>query len=1270
MNKGLLLSLLLIIFGCTAMAQSLTKKELLLAASKNMDMESRRDFSDAIIKAKDKGWALSYKSGNKSSAYLMGIDAFGQPIYYISYADPVNAITINTNKLWPGGSTNLNLNGSSDSLTNKLGIWDEGLPRKTHREYVGRIYIKDSSASTNDHSTHVMGTMMSTGINALAKGMAYGIKSAFAYDWNNDASEMAAAAANGLYASNHSYGTVCGWDYNTDSSRWEYNGKYNEKEDYRFGLYDNQAQRYDSISYNAPNYLIVKSAGNSRSSNGPTKNASGVWLNNDSTYWRRNESGKWYNAGVRPDSLSSNNSYETLAADVNAKNILTIGAVYGIGAGYTRKEDVIMPSFSCWGPTDDGRIKPDLVTDGVNVYSTISTNDSSYGYLNGTSMATPSATGTAILLQELSQKKQLKPLRSATIKALLIHTASEAGLNPGPDYKFGWGLLNASEAGNTLNTALTNNNSSSSTDLVYENILQNGETKTFTLIASGKKPLKATLVWTDIKGSVNNLLNDASSKLINDLDLKISNGITTTASWVLNPTIPEAAASKGNNKVDNVEKVEMDTTLVGNTYTITVSHKNTLDRGQQAYSLVISGAGGAAYCTSTATSNAGTRIDSISLNNIQYQNKTVNQYIDNTKAIINGEPGGTLPYFIRTASADATNNARFIKIFIDYNNNSVFDSTELVATSGSLTNGDYTGSINLPSSLSIGSYYKLRVVVSETNAAANVTACGNYTAGETQDYSIKINNISNDLQISEITSPNSSTCNKDVQYVTVKISNNGGNNQSNFPVTLSVTKNGVNINTLNENFTGTLAGLDNMYFTFQKPIALEGGATYNITATVNLSTDLFKSNNSLSNTFSIVSNSNKPVGTVGLCNTNLQLNVSNPLPNANYFWYDSSSSVNPVASGINVSLSSNATNLKLTQGYQGFVGPTNNTTLGPNGGYNNFTGNFTKFSTTGPLTIETAKIYTGYPGKIKITLASFGGWINDSVYTRSLVQDITLNTMASSPVINAPTGNGATPFIEGDTGRVYYLNLNVPKAGEYILVVECVDKVTIFRNNGLGTNTYPIGPGKVFSYSGNSVTASAGNFQNFYYFFYNTQISTNECLSPSTNINTSVISKPVISQNSDSTLSSSVGSKYQWYMFDSLLTNETNQTLKATKNALYKVNTTVNGCSLLSDPKLILITAIDEAPVSEIGLRIRSLDYTQNLIKGNSFFIEFSHVQTQDISLDLLNAMGERVFHKENLINQQAPQRIDINNLNTGMYFVKIYTNKKVYVQKVYLTNN
>ena len=72
----------------------------------------------------------------------------------------------------------------------------------------------------------------------------------------------------------------------------------------------------------------------------------------------------------------------------------------------------------------------------------------------------------------------------------------------------------------------------------------------------------------------------------------------------------------------------------------------------------------------------------------------------------------------------------------------------------------------------------------------------------------------------------------------------------------------------------------------------------------------------------------------------------------------------------------------------------------------------------------------------------------------------------------------------------------------------------------------------------------------------------------------------------------------------------------------------------------------------------------------NSFFVQFSNIQTQNISLDLLNAMGESVFHKENLVNQRSPQRISINNLNAGVYFVKIYANKKVYIQRVFISNN
>lgn len=41
-------------------------------------------------------------------------------------------------------------------------------------------------------------------------------------------------------------------------------------------------------------------------------------------------------------------------------------------------------------------------------------------------------------------------MKSSTLKALAIATANEAGNADGPDYKSGWGLLNAHKAALTI----------------------------------------------------------------------------------------------------------------------------------------------------------------------------------------------------------------------------------------------------------------------------------------------------------------------------------------------------------------------------------------------------------------------------------------------------------------------------------------------------------------------------------------------------------------------------------------------------------------------------------------------------------------------------------------------------------------------------------------------------------------------------------------------------------------------------------------------------
>jgi hypothetical protein len=1242
-------------------AQSETKSNVLNNSARAFESASRASFSEAVIKSKERGWPLQYKSRNNQTVNLVGIDLFGQPIYLTTYQDPVQAITVNTNQLWNGGTSGFNLNGSTDSITNRIGVWDEGSPRTTHVELSGKITVKDNSTKVSDHPTHVAGIIMGKGYNPLAKGMSYGIKGAYAYDWNNDASEMAAAAANGLLISNHSYGTVCGWDYNTDSTRWEYNGRWNEKEDYKFGLYNESAQLYDSIAYNAPYYLIVKSAGNNRSNNGPAVGQ---------PYWRRDQNGKLYNAGNRPDSLSSNNSYDILPTDANAKNILTVGAISPIGAGYLKAADATMTTFSSWGPTDDGRIKPDIVSDGLSVYSSISTNDSSYAYLSGTSMAAPGVAGSLLLLQELSQRlSPNKFIKASTIKALAIHTANEAGANPGPDYKFGWGVLNDIEAANVLNNALTNSNNTSSVDLVYENVLQSGQTYNLNVIASGSKPLKATIVWTDVKGSPSNTLNDTTHQLVNDLDLVIKKGSAIYYPWTLNRLVPDNPAVRGINSIDNVEKVELDSTLIGNTYTISVNHKGTLTRGQQAYSLIVSGTGGAVYCPSTAATNAGTRMDSISFNNIQFSNTTTNQYIDNTNLFINGEPSGNIPIFIKLGSADATNNSRFVKIFIDLNNNGIFESSETVLTSTALTSGNFSATISLPSSLAVGKLLKFRVVAMETNSSDNVNACGTYSIGETQDYTLKINSASNDLQVSDIINPTAGVCKRSVQYVTIKLVNNGSTNQSNIPLSLVVKKGTTTVLSVNEIFTGRLNGLENMTYTFQKPIPIDANSAYSITASANINNDQQPNNNSITSTIVSAADITAPLGSAVICNGVMRLNVANPATGTNYFWYDSSALYNPIALGSSVSASTSSSKIYVAQGYQTILPPYTNTALTGGGGYNTYSGNFMKINATQALTLETTKIYSSYPGKVDFILGTLGTVNTDGTFTYYPIQTASLNIPASSP---SPTP-GASSFVAGDTGRIYALNLNIPQAGDYIIISKC-DSASIFRNNGAPDLTYPLGPNKIVSFTGNSATPSTAspniNFQNYFYFFYNMQVKSTDCISAATLINVTSNNKPTITQSGDS-LISSAGSGYQWYMNDSLISGATNQSYKPLRNAMYKVATiTIAGdCQNVSDNKLILVTDIAEASAKEISLKITSDDYVENIIKGNSFYIQFSNIQTQKISLEIINSMGNKVFQKENLLNQQAPQHIAIESLTTGIYFVKIYANNKVYVQRVFITN-
>src|SRR5699024_5201258 len=213
--------------------------------------------------------------------------------------------------------------------------------------------------------------------------------------------------------------------------------------------------------------------------------------------------------------------------------------------------------------------------DGVGVFSSVAhdasgnVSNDSYSSYQGTSMAAPSVAGGILLLQELSADLNNGDfLRSATIRALIIETAKETGLNDGPDARFGWGLMDVGAAAQLM---IDDDNAAGS---FYDELdLSQGDTYTKEVKANGDD-LKVTIAWTDPAGDVQNNGSKASV-LVNDLDLRIKDSQGNTYyPWRLHPFNNNSAAlNDGDNEVDNVEQVLIPNATDGEHYTIEVTHK-------------------------------------------------------------------------------------------------------------------------------------------------------------------------------------------------------------------------------------------------------------------------------------------------------------------------------------------------------------------------------------------------------------------------------------------------------------------------------------------------------------------------------------------------------------------------------------------------------------------------------------------------------------------------------------------------------------------------
>ena len=243
----------------------------------------------------------------------------------------------------------------------------------------------------------------------------------------------------------------------------------------------------------------------------------------------------------------SNEGFGTVSAEGSAKNVITVGASEnvrqsgtdgcGVGnAGADRARDII--DFSSRGPTDDGRLKPDLVAPGTHVTGAAPqhpgyddaevcdrffTGTTWYSLVSGTSQAAPQVSGAAALVRDWYRRTQVgEPAPSpALTKALLVNTATDlAGgdsgkggtiaAGPGPDQ--GWGRVNV---GNAFDSTAREYRDQLAADILGTT----GQSRVRAYsVPDPSRPVKVTLAWTDAPGPT------TGNPVVNNLDLVVDAG--------------------------------------------------------------------------------------------------------------------------------------------------------------------------------------------------------------------------------------------------------------------------------------------------------------------------------------------------------------------------------------------------------------------------------------------------------------------------------------------------------------------------------------------------------------------------------------------------------------------------------------------------------------------------------------------------------------------------------------------------------------------------
>lgn len=430
-----------------------------------------------------------------------------------------------------------NLDGSGVTVM----VYDAGTARSTHTDFGGRLTVRDASGLIN-HATHVSGSIGGSGAasGGTFRGMApgatlesYGFEDngigIFLFTDPGDFEDDYGDAINlrGAVLANNSIGT------NTETNGFMCAFQ---------GAYGVMCSLIDGVV---------------RGSLGSPMRV--VWANGNERQ------------GSRCD-IEGHGDYYSTAPPSTAKNHITVGAL--------NSNDDSMTSFSSWGPTDDGRLKPDISAPGCQaggdggVTSTSSAGDNSYSVACGTSMASPTVCGLSALLIEdwRAQFGSPDPLNS-TLKILLAHTAFDRG-NVGPDYQFGYGSVRIQSAVDFMRLG----------QFAEESLAETGAHVRWTVsVPPATSELRLTLAWDDAPAVPN-----VFDTLVNDLDLFVRDPLGNRHHvWTLDPASPGTAAVRTQvDRRNNIEQVLVNSPMSG-TWTIEVQGHD-VPEGPQAFSLASS----------------------------------------------------------------------------------------------------------------------------------------------------------------------------------------------------------------------------------------------------------------------------------------------------------------------------------------------------------------------------------------------------------------------------------------------------------------------------------------------------------------------------------------------------------------------------------------------------------------------------------------------------------------------------------------------------------